>query len=73
MVNWTRNFLRYTKKPYSFGQTPQSSSKVLFTLDFLNIYGDLYCCVKYSNIEYQDEIFKRNKSERVFTNTTHAP
>ena len=39
-----------------FGQTPKSSSKVLFELDF--IHGDLYCCVKTSNVEYQDDIFR---------------
>ena len=39
-----------------FDQMPKGSSKVFFKLDFIN--DALYCCVRYSNIEYQDEIFK---------------
>ena len=31
--------------------------KVLFQPDFV-LHGDLYCCVKYSIVEYQVEIFK---------------
>ena len=29
---------------------------MLFELDF--VHNDLYCCVKYLNVEYQVEIFK---------------
>ena len=37
---------------------PKSSNKVLFKLDIF-FHGDpLYCSVRYSNMEYQDEIFK---------------
>ena len=51
--------LWYTKMIKFLGQTPNSSSKVLFELDFfIFLNGTLYCCVRYSNLEYQDEIFK---------------
>ena len=30
---------------------------MLFKLGFF-FHVDLYCCVKYSNVEYQDEIFR---------------
>ena len=39
-----------------FDQMSNLSSKVLFNWIFFH--GALYCCVRYSNIEYQDEIFK---------------
>jgi len=48
---------RYIRALYFFGQTSKSSSKVLFKLDFFP-HGALCCCVRYSNIEYPDEIFK---------------
>ena len=35
---------------------PKISKKMLFKMNILH--GDLYCCVKYSIVEYQDEIFK---------------
>ena len=38
-----------------FGQTPKYNSNVLFL--FKKIHSDLYYYVRYSNIEYQDEIF----------------
>ena len=40
-----------------YGQMPKSSSKVFFYWTLFHV--DLYCCVKYSSVEYQDEIFKR--------------
>ena len=40
-----------------FCQMPKSSSKVLFKLDFPHD-DALRCCLRYSNIEYQDEILK---------------
>ena len=49
--------LWYTKSMIVFGQTPKSSSKVLFYLVCF-IYGALYYHVRYSSIDYQDEIFK---------------
>jgi hypothetical protein len=29
-------------------------------LNWVLFHGALYCCVRYSNIEYQDEFFKTN-------------
>ena len=58
------------KKHICFGQTPKGSSKVLFRLDFF-FHGTLYCCVRYSNIEYQDEIFKtiiKSTAQKVMAN-----
>ena len=54
--------VKYTKKcssvlkPYSFGQMPKVVSRG--SLNWIVIHGALYCCVRYSNIKYQDEIFK---------------
>ena len=46
----------FPKQILFFGQMPKSSSKVFFKLE---IFCDaLSCCVRYSNREYQDEIFK---------------
>ena len=55
MVKWTKIVLRCTKTIGFFGQRPKSSAKVSFKLDFyfLFLHDDLYCCVKYSNVEYQ--------------------
>ena len=39
-----------------FCQTPKSCSKMLFKLT--NFHINLYFCVKYWNVEYEDEIFK---------------
>ena len=52
MVKWTKIVLGHTKTY----KRPKSSSQVLFELDIFH--DDLYCCVKYSNVEYQVEIFK---------------
>ena len=38
-----------------FGQTLKNNSKLLFRLDSF-FHGALYCCVRYSNIEHQDEM-----------------
>ena len=51
----------YTKtKLFNFilGQTPKSSSQVLFKLRFFH--DAINCCLRYSNMDYQDEIFKTN-------------
>ena len=56
MVKCTKKVLRYTKTTQCFGHMPKRSSKLLFELDFFH--GNLYCCVKSSNIECQNEIFK---------------
>ena len=56
MVKYTKNAPVYYN--YKFlGPTLKSSSKVLFKLDFFLLRA-LSCCVKYLDIEYQDEIFK---------------
>ena len=53
---YMEKMFHYTKTINCLGQTTKSSSKVLFKLDFFH--GVLYCCVRYSNIKCQDEIFK---------------
>jgi hypothetical protein len=42
---------------FVFCQRPKSSSKVLFELECF-CHDDMYCCIKYSNVDYQVEIFK---------------
>ena len=49
--------LQYTTTMMFLVKLLKSSSKSVF-FHFKTIYGSLYCCVRYSNIEYQDEIFK---------------
>ena len=56
MVNYIEKVFQYTKNHNFLGETPKSSSKVLFKLEFFH--AILYCCVRYSIIKYQDEIFK---------------
>ena len=41
--------LRNSKHHKGFGQTPKSTSHMLFELDCLH--GTLYCCARYSNIK----------------------
>ena len=51
-----------------FGRAPKSSSTALFTFNFSH--GAPYCCVKYSNIEYQDDLQKlplKSISQKVMT------
>ena len=57
MVMFTENVFWYTKTIIFLGKMSKSSSKVLFQFG-LFFHGALYCCVRYSHIEYQDEIFK---------------
>ena len=56
MIKYTEIMLWYTMSIMYFDETPRGSSTLFFKLDFIN--DALYCCVRYSNIEYQDEIFK---------------
>ena len=55
-IKYTGKVLHYTKTQLFLGETLKSSSKVLFKLDCFD--ASLYCCVRYSNIEYQGEVFK---------------
>jgi hypothetical protein len=56
MVKWTKKTFQCTKT-ISFRVKPlKVVVKCYFKLE--KNHGALYCCVKYSNIEYQDEIFK---------------
>ena len=41
-----------------YGPMPQSNSKMLFKLEGFFFHGALYCCVRYSNLVCQDDIFK---------------
>jgi hypothetical protein len=54
MVKWTQKMLQYTRTIF-FGQRPKSSNKALFKLYFFH--DDLNCCVEYSNVENQVEMF----------------
>ena len=45
----TKKRLRYLETIVFYSQMPKSSSKMLFELNFL-FHGDLYCCVKFSNV-----------------------
>jgi hypothetical protein len=56
LVKWTILVLKDTIAIFVFVQRPKDNSKVLFKLEFFDY--DLYCCVEYSNVEYQVEIFK---------------
>ena len=58
VLTWGCKYGKVDQKssPSFFGQRPKSSSEVLFKFDFF--YDDLYCCFKYSYIEYQVEVFK---------------
>ena len=48
MVKWTKKMLLYLK-------TIVVANCCLNSIIF---HGDLYCCAKYSNVEYKDETFK---------------
>jgi hypothetical protein len=51
MVKWTKKVLLYPKAIGFFGQTLKSSSKMLSNFFSFLFHGDLYCCVKCSNVE----------------------
>jgi hypothetical protein len=40
---------------YIFGQRPKNSSKAFF--NWFSFHDDLYCCVEYTTVENQVEIF----------------
>lgn len=48
---------QYTKTRHWFGQTPKNSRTLMFELEFFFM-APLHCCVRYLDLEYQDEIFK---------------
>jgi hypothetical protein len=54
-VKWTQTMLRYTKTMFFFVKSLKVVAKCC--LDWIYFHDDLYCCVKYSKVEYQVEIF----------------
>ena len=54
MVKCAKKMLQYTKTITSV-ETPKVLAKCC--LYWIFFHADLYCCVGYSHIEYQDEIF----------------
>ena len=56
MVKYTETILQYTKSMIFFGKRLKVVAKCC--LDLIFLHGVLYCYARYSNIEYQDEIFK---------------
>jgi hypothetical protein len=55
IVKWTKKVLRYTKTISFLVKGPKVVGKRY--LNWIVFYDDLYCCVKYSNIKHQVEIF----------------
>jgi hypothetical protein len=55
MVKWTKKVLWYTKTIIFLVKGLKVVAKSYLNWNFF--YDDLYCCVKYSNVEYQVEIF----------------
>ena len=53
IVKYTEKNAPVHQKHFFCGQTPNSNNIVLFKLEFF--YDTLYCCVRYSNIDCQDE------------------
>ena len=56
-VKYMEEMFRYAKTIIFFIKRLKVVIKCCLNWNFV-FHGDLYCCVKYSNIEYQDEIFK---------------
>ena len=56
MVKYMEKMLWYTKTIIFLVKRLKVVAKCC--LNWIFFHGALYCCVRYSNIEYQDEIFK---------------
>ena len=56
MVEWTKIVLCYTKTIYLLVKGPKVVAKC--SLNWISFHDDLYCCVRYSIVDYQVEIFK---------------
>ena len=55
MVKWTKKMLRYTKTITFLVKGLKAIAKRC--LNWICIHDDLCCCVEYSNVEHQVEIF----------------
>jgi hypothetical protein len=55
-VKCTKKLLRCTKTIKLLVNHLKAVAKCC--LNWVYFHGSIYCCVRYSNIEYQDEIFK---------------
>ena len=56
MLKWIKKVLHYHKPIVFLVKCLKVVSNCF--LKFIYFHGDLYCCVKYYIVEYEDEIFK---------------